>query len=213
MIKSPASSIPTRSGLFSRHPRSALYGADIKAPALHRDDPATGDRQSWMLIEDIGAFAPDGVGNALVALRRGRYWLDLATGAPTLAAAAPFDPKLIRFNEGACDSSGRFWVGTMTHPPPGHQSEQKGLLHVFSAHGLVPVADIAFIKNGKPWDGAERHFYRRRPSTVCGPWRWPAAPRCAGRPPGSCGDDAGKPADHALLRRTGPGGFICHQRA
>ncbi len=85
--------------------------------------------------------------------------MDLATGASTLAAAAPFDPKLIRFNEDAYDSSGRLWIGTMTDPSRGHQSEQKGLLHVFSAHGLVPVADIAFITNGKPWDAAERHFY------------------------------------------------------
>jgi sugar lactone lactonase YvrE len=140
-------------------PEAALYWADIKAPALHRFDPATGATKTWTLAEDIGAFALDGAGRALAALRTGLYWLNLATGATKLAAAATFDPQLIRFNEGACDSAGRFWVGTMTDPPPGMQTEQKGLLHAFTAEGLVPVADIAFITNGMAWDADETHFY------------------------------------------------------
>jgi sugar lactone lactonase YvrE len=48
----------------------------------------------------------------------------------------------------------------MTDPPPGIETEQKGLLHAFTAaEGLVPVADVAFITNGMAWDAQERHFY------------------------------------------------------
>jgi sugar lactone lactonase YvrE len=141
-------------------PEAALYWADIKAPALHRFDPESGDCKSWTLAEDIGAFALDGDGRALVALRSGLYWLDLATGETALAAQAPFDPALIRFNEGACDSAGRFWVGTMTDPVADQESERKGLLHSFTAgEGLVPVADVAFITNGMAWDADEKSFY------------------------------------------------------
>jgi sugar lactone lactonase YvrE len=56
-----------------------LYWADIKAPSLHRMRLDGTDAQDWALPADIGAFALDGKGRALVALRTGLFWLDLAT--------------------------------------------------------------------------------------------------------------------------------------
>ena len=139
---------------------NALYWVDIKAPALHRLDLGGDNTESWPLPADIGAFALDGAGRALVALRDGLYWLTLGTGALRLEAAAPFDPLLIRFNEGACDSRGRFWIGTMTDPPAGVESDITGLLYSFTAaDGLVPHPDFAFITNGMAWNADETEFY------------------------------------------------------
>lgn len=139
---------------------SALYWADIKAPALHRMQLDGGGRRSWALPADLGAFALDGKGRALVALRTGLFWLDLATGDLTLAAAAPFDTNLIRFNEGASDSTGRFWVGTMTDPLDDRDRDEKGMLYSFtSAGGLIAYADFTFLANGMAWNKDERLFY------------------------------------------------------
>jgi sugar lactone lactonase YvrE len=141
-------------------PENALYWADIKAPALHRFHPASGETRRWNLPADIGGYALDGYGRALVALRTGLDWLDLKTGELTQIVASPFDTALIRFNEAACDSHGRFWVGTMTDPRPGILSEQTGLLHSFTtAEGLIPHADFAFITNGMAWNADESFFY------------------------------------------------------
>ncbi len=141
-------------------PENALYWIDIKAPALHRLNLADGGTDSWPLPADIGAFALDGQGRALLALRDGLYWLDLAVGALALEVAAPFDPALIRFNEGACDAEGRFWVGTMTDPPEGVESDITGLLYSYTAaDGLVPHPDFAFITNGMAWNADETAFY------------------------------------------------------
>ncbi len=87
---------------------NSLYWADIKAPALHRTQLDTMTTDTWDLPAEIGAYALDGRGRALVALRTGLCWLDLATHALVLQEIAPFDPNIIRFNEGACDSRGRF---------------------------------------------------------------------------------------------------------
>ena len=137
-----------------------LYWADIKAPALHRTQLDTMTTHTWDLPAEIGAYALDGRGRALVALRTGLYWLDLATRALSLQVIAPFDSKIIRFNEGACDSQGRFWIGTMTDPVDGSGGAQEGSLYSFtSAEGLVAHSDFAFLANGMAWSVDESVFY------------------------------------------------------
>lgn len=138
----------------------ALYWIDIKAPALYRTDIRTWTTETWAVTSDIGAFALDGAGRALVALRTGLYWLDLATGELALQTPAPFDPAIMRFNEGACDSAGRFWVGIMADPLSGEPSEQSGCLHSFTSQdGLVPQPDHCTLFNGMAWNRDESTFF------------------------------------------------------
>ena len=138
----------------------SLYWIDIKAPALYRTHLSDLKTETWPLPADVGAFALDGRGRALMALRTGLYWLDLATHALTLQVSAPFNPSLIRFNEGACDSRGRFWIGTMTDPVGGGHSDMKGALYSFTSQaGLVAHHDFDFLANGMAWSADESTFY------------------------------------------------------
>ena len=69
---------------------AALYWIDVKAPALYRYDPATGQQRQWGLSADIGGFALyPGLAAALVAVRTGLFRLDLATGGLELIAPPP----------------------------------------------------------------------------------------------------------------------------
>jgi sugar lactone lactonase YvrE len=138
----------------------ALYWIDVKRPALYRFDPATGENRAWPLTSDVGAFALLEGGAALVALREGIHRLDLATGSLELLAPSPFDPALFRFNEGACDAAGRFWVGVMFDPLVGDPPPQRGRLHRFTlADGLQPVDDLAELHNGMAWSVNDEHFF------------------------------------------------------
>ena len=38
-------------------PEQVLYWIDIRAPAMHRLDPATGENRSWPLPSRVGSFA------------------------------------------------------------------------------------------------------------------------------------------------------------
>ena len=139
----------------------ALYWIDVKKPALYRYDPATQDQQSWPMPSDIGAFAlvsdPPG---AVVALRDGIFRLDFGSGSLLRLAPPPFDPALFRFNEGACDSTGRFWVGVMFDPLNGARPAQKSSLHSFTLRGgLRPEPDAAELHNGMAWSKDGRTFY------------------------------------------------------
>jgi sugar lactone lactonase YvrE len=139
----------------------ALYWIDVKKPALYRYDPATGGERFWGMPSDIGAFAlvsdPPG---AVVALREGICRLDFASEVLTRLAPPPFDPALFRFNEGACDAAGRFWVGVMFDPLDGVHSAQKASLHSFTVgEGLRTEPDTAELHNGMGWSRDNRVFY------------------------------------------------------
>lgn len=139
----------------------ALYWIDVKKPALYRYDPATGGQRSWPMPSDIGAFAllsdPPG---AVVALREGLFRLGFASGSLTQLAPPPFDPALFRFNEGACDAAGRFWVGVMFDPLDDTAPPQASALHSFTlSDGLRPEPDAAELHNGMAWSADGRLFY------------------------------------------------------
>jgi sugar lactone lactonase YvrE len=139
----------------------ALYWIDIKKPALYRFDPATAGQRSWPMPGDIGAFGlvlePPG---AVVALREGIYRLDFASGSLTRLAGPPYDPSLFRFNEGACDVAGRFWVGVMFDPLDDSALPQASSLHSFTLReGLRREPDAAELHNGMAWSPDGRRFY------------------------------------------------------
>ena len=139
----------------------ALYWIDIKAPALFRYHEASGAQRRWTLAADVGAFAliekPPG---AIVALRDGLARLDFETGAIETIGPPPFEPALFRFNEGACDPTGRFWVGVMFDPVEGDPPPETASLHSFTlAGGLRAEPDVAELHNGMAWTADGRHFY------------------------------------------------------
>jgi sugar lactone lactonase YvrE len=138
----------------------ALYWIDVKAPALHRYRPDDKATHRWPMPSDIGGFALVGDGSAVVALREGLYRLALDSGVLDLLAPPPFDPALFRFNEGACDANGRFWIGVMFDPQEGSPPPQPGRLHSFTlSEGLRDEPDAAELHNGMAWSGNGQTFF------------------------------------------------------
>ena len=138
----------------------ALYWIDVKEPALHRYCPDNEATRSWPMTSDIGGFALTGDGSAVVALRQGLFRLDLGNGALHLLAPPPFDSELFRFNEGACDANGRFWIGVMFDPLKGSPPPEPGRLHSFTfAEGLREEPDAAELHNGMAWSADGKTFF------------------------------------------------------
>ena len=206
-----------------------LFWCDIKAPALFRLDPRTGENQRWDLPEDIGAFALRDHGReAVVALRSRVAVLSLTTGAIETVATAPWDPVRFRFNEGACDSAGRFWLGCMCDPPPGGDATGMAPLHRWtSTSGLEPVGHPARCHNGMAWSPSEDRFYLSHstekvvyrcdfhaPSGRLGPELVFATLDGTGIPDGAAIDEEGAYwcAHHGggELRRYAPDGILLH---
>lgn len=145
---------------------SALWWIDVKAPALHRTGHPDGDTRRWALPWDVGGFAlcTDAHGlpyAALVALRLGLCRLDLASGRLVPLTRAPFDARTHRFNESACDASGRLWLGTMFEPPDGYEVEPApdALYSYAPGEGLRRHEVSPMTANGFAWSVDGRWFY------------------------------------------------------
>lgn len=186
-------------------PEGALYFIDVKAPALFRLHPGSGQMDRWNLASDIGAFAllPDR-GGALVALRTGLHRLYFATGIVELVASPPFDPAMHRFNEGGCDPAGRFWMGVMFDPLDSASPPRPGALHSYTGSGgLRREPDLAELHNGMAWsaDGArmflshsnrqEIHHFVYAHGAVSDKTLFATIPKADGLPDGAAIDTAG----------------------
>ncbi len=140
----------------------ALYWIDIEEPALHRLNPATGVDESWETPSQIGAFALCRSGAVIVALRTGLARMTLDDGGFEPLGAPPYNPLEYRFNEGKCDSAGRFWVGAKQEPLRGGHAESPAARPLgFLTHntGFEERSPRAAIANGLGWSPDSRTMY------------------------------------------------------
>ncbi len=142
-----------------------LYWIDIKAPAIHRFDPATRIDTAWPVAQEIGSIALRRGGGLVAGLRDGLALVgpDLTT-VEWIADPEP-DKPMNRFNDGKCDRQGRFWSGTM-YDPPGppktyFEREPVGILYRLDGdHRCHAMAHDILVSNGLAWspDGTVMYF-------------------------------------------------------
>ena len=93
-----------------------LYWIDIAGRRVHRYDPATNLDRVWWVPCEPGCIALAEKGGLVAALRDGFYRFYPQEGLLDKLADAPYDSGDMRFNDGRCDSAGRFWAGAMYEP-------------------------------------------------------------------------------------------------
>ncbi len=137
-----------------------LYWIDVLKPEIHRHNPATGKNNRWTMPSSAGAIGLVDHNRLIVALEhQGICIFDPKTGGvhpfcdPLAVSSAPDVPG--RFNDGAVDAKGNFWVGWLTH-----SREQPGRLFRISPAGQVKtiLADPV-APNGLGWSPDSRRFY------------------------------------------------------
>jgi len=155
--------------------RRRLFWVDIRAPALHLFDPATGRDQSWQMPAWIGCYGLTERG-AIVALRTGLFDFALDTGALTFVAPPPCDARRFALNDGRSDPSGRLLIGTMYQPlSPGDQQpkEPQGTpLWRYDGNGRWhAVTPNVHTSNGLAWSPDQRTMYHSdtKAHTI---WAW-----------------------------------------
>jgi len=120
---------------------AALWFVDIKSHRIHRLDPASGDRRSWVAPAQIGFCLPATNGKFIAGLQTGLAVFDPADGSFTpLVDPEPALPGN-RLNDGTVDPAGRLWFGTM------HDGESAvtGRIYRLSADGRC-VAETAAVR-------------------------------------------------------------------
>jgi sugar lactone lactonase YvrE len=123
-----------------------LVWVDIMAGLVHRFDPESGTDRSYDVGQPVSAIVPRAAGGYVVALRDGFALWD----GETTTLVAPVEPnrREIRMNDGACDSRGRFWAGTM------HLEYRKGegaLYRLDESRVAEVLLSGVTISNGIAW--------------------------------------------------------------
>ncbi|MEO8056825.1 MAG: SMP-30/gluconolactonase/LRE family protein [Burkholderiales bacterium] len=137
----------------------SLWWVDILERRLFRYRPADGERSEWQFDEEISAVAERrNAPGLIVTLRRGFATFDPdAPGAPPAYLYRPAEePVGNRFNDGKCDSQGRFWGGTMDAAC----EARTGALYRCDASGHCVRHAVGFtVTNGPTWSRDERTMY------------------------------------------------------
>jgi sugar lactone lactonase YvrE len=123
----------------------ALWFVDIKKHAIHRFDPASGERRSWSAPEQVGFILPAERGGFVAGLQSGLHHFDEASGE--FALIAKVDPGIPtnRLNDGVVDPAGRLWFGTMDNG----ERDKSGQFYCFADGRLIRTGiDGIAITNG-----------------------------------------------------------------
>ena len=133
-----------------------LFWVDICKPAIYRYDFAERRCQTIAPGEMVTALAlvPDGL---LIAAQSGLRVIDPSGGEPIRFLGHPErDVPGNRFNDGKCDSRGRFWVGTLAL----NVSRSAGALYRIDADGQFVAMETGLtLPNGIGWSPDDSIFY------------------------------------------------------
>lgn len=133
-----------------------LLWVDILARRVNWYRPADGSTRTLATATPVGAVAQRRRGGLVLALEDGVWLTDADAGSARRIAAIEADRPETRANDGKCDPSGRFWVGTMGYgAEPG-----AGSLYRVDPDGVVTraVRDVT-ISNGLAWHPGSGMMY------------------------------------------------------
>lgn len=137
----------------------SLWWVDILSHRLYRYRPSDGARASWQFDTEISAVAERAHGPGLIVTLRTGFALfdpDQPGAVPTLLHAPDTEPPTNRFNDGKCDSRGRFWGGTMDFAC----QAPTGSLYCYEADGRCVRHEMNFaVTNGPTWSRDQRTMY------------------------------------------------------
>jgi sugar lactone lactonase YvrE len=155
-----------------------LWWVDIRAPALHRTDPATGATRSWTLPEPVGSLGLCRSGALLLALRSGIHRFDPRDRALDLIAAPERDLPGNRLNDGKVSPEGRFLVGSMDDRPEKAATAALWRLDPGAEH-CTKLCDGLVVSNGLAWSPDGRTLWHSD-SRAAAIWTWRYDPATGG---------------------------------
>jgi sugar lactone lactonase YvrE len=147
------------------HPiEQRLYWVDILGKQIHRFHVESKVQESWAMPQDACCIAPAKSGGLVIALRdgfyRGKEWGGNVEPLATVGTGhLDFDVRTHRFNDGKCDSQGRFWCGTMNET----RAANDGTLYSLEMQGgksrVKRQATGMTVANGLAWSKDDRTMY------------------------------------------------------
>ncbi len=136
----------------------ALYWVDIESNCFCRLYPTTGKYEVFDVGVAVGVLALRASGGLVMATKNGFAFWDRQKGLRLIADPEAHKPHT-RFNDGAVDSQGRFWAGTMCGLPKMCE-EPEGSLYRIDPDCSVHIMETGLtISNGIGWSPDNKLMY------------------------------------------------------
>lgn len=134
---------------------NSLYWTDIKDNKLYKYDLLSKQIKSYYFGKPIGSFAFTDDNKIISTTNDGFEYLDLVN-EKTIYIIDPEDKiPNNRFNDGKCDSYGRYFAGTMDN----NEKEINGSLYCYNGEKIEKKEENLFISNGLGWNSNSTKFY------------------------------------------------------
>jgi sugar lactone lactonase YvrE len=131
-----------------------LYWVDIFNHRVHQFNPVTGKDEFFDVGDVVGAIAKAGDNRLIMALRHQLAFLNIQTSEVTPIIEIEADLPNNRFNDGKCDSQGRFWFGSMS------SEKAQARLYRYDPDGSLHTMETGLtISNGLGWSPDQKTFY------------------------------------------------------
>ena len=134
---------------------NALWFVDIKKKRIHRFAHAGGVQQSFNAPEQPGFLAPLPDGKFIAGLKTGLHTFDPLSGSLTFRRAVEPDQPGNRLNDGAVDSKGQLWFGSMDDG----ENARTGRLYRLGARGVQAMDEGYCITNGPAFSPDGKTLY------------------------------------------------------
>ncbi len=133
-----------------------LYWVDIKGRTLNRYRPDDESRKTLTMPGEIGCVALREGGGMVGALRSGLCFIDPVSGEVEIFATPEENLADNRFNDGKCDRSGRWWVGSMDD---NIKNASGSLYRVSPSLKVERVLSGFVVTNGIGWSPDNKTMY------------------------------------------------------
>lgn len=134
-----------------------LWWVDILEGTVHRYCPDDETFQQINLQQTVSSIALRKNGGCIITLKNGFAYLDPQNGRLKPIVSLKEDISVNRFNDGKCDSAGRFWAGTMNMEDPINQTA--ALYFLDPDLRVSTVIEGVACSNGLAWDIERSKFY------------------------------------------------------
>lgn len=133
-----------------------LVWVDIMRHTILEYDPATGHTESFDVGQPVAALAPRHLGGYVLAVEEGFALAEDLALAIQLIAAVERNNSGNRMNDGKCDTSGRFWAGSMARDGvPGAGA----FYRLDREHRVEKILNDVTCSNGLGWSPDDSHMY------------------------------------------------------
>ncbi len=134
---------------------NAFYWSDIKDFKIYKYDLTSQKVESFQFDKTISSFAFNETNQIIATTNDGFEYLDLKTKVvQSLLDPEKYLPQN-RFNDGKCDSYGRYFAGTMDN----NEEEITGSLYCFYGNTVEKKESDLFVSNGLGWNKNSSKFY------------------------------------------------------